>query len=65
VLRGHLGFFHLTDDADPVRGQVDACFDLAAIFNQHPDTFLDKPIDDLAFYVEATVRLQKRQQRKD
>jgi len=65
VLAGAAAFFYgLIDSADPSDDPfeilVDACFDLAHTFNQHPDSFLDKPIDDLAFYAEATSRLAKR-----
>lgn len=64
MLGGGAGFFpRLGDDEDGpdiVDRHVDVCFDLAKIFQTHPDGFLDLAIDDLRFYVEATNRMTKR-----
>lgn len=53
-------FFHgwLEDESDGafVRSYVDSCFWLAEHFGQHPDRFLDIPMDDLPFYVDSLNR---------
>jgi len=33
---------------------------MAHILHQHPDAFLDLPLDELNFYADATARLAKR-----
>lgn len=64
MLGGDPGFFpRVGEEETPaaiVKALVDQCFDLAHVLRGTPDTYLDLPIDDLPFYIDAANRLTKR-----
>jgi len=64
VLGGDHRFFpRLGEEDSPekiITELVDKCFDLSRLLRGAPDVYLDLPIDDLNFYVEAANRLAQR-----
>lgn len=67
MLGGDRGFFHgLSEEtgASVINELVDACFDLAELFHQHPEAFMVLPVDELGFYASTVARMAKRRERE-